>query len=549
MTDSEKLTISEQPSTAVQSKGATSSPDGSVADTKNLEERINKRLDEESRKTEAQLIAQEHRLVPAMRNLTEILFGESRERRSELLPKALMALFWCFLPSGGTATVGAVALLSLGLAWQQTRLLQSQNEKIEMQNMLAEAQRRSSLMFETSAIFEAINTESRETKERKIDCQPKIGYSIDACWNEYNQFRPSKATTGRIAALTQALRPYRYMTVDKRKFPRDDPLAVLDDSCLEEEAPLLIDYLQPRDLYASESEIEIPSFEKRDEDAMRRSLATEADRRGLVAGTASLWTWVERQLQGLLNLDSRGMSKTQLSCTPTSPERGQLLISLHAASVDISYLVSHGADFRFSDIQSANLKSIRLENVNLSYSRLPNVDFSNSVLHKVKFNGAYMGAAEFQGATITEPNFSGTIFNMSTSPTMISNLVHTLVRTDRLNGSSFAGATFVLKREIMRINGVRDATSMAEFHWCNAFAEQLMEDQASIVKPWDGFAVLTEKRIRGNAVTERANIISQLNFEGSQLFRRELGGESVSIHHMKLGPCGKTEKRNNGANR
>jgi len=78
---------------------------------------IERRVAAEGARTEALLVAQEHRLVPALVNVAEVLFGRHRTRRIELLPRALGALFWCLVPSGGTAAVGIVALLSLVVAW------------------------------------------------------------------------------------------------------------------------------------------------------------------------------------------------------------------------------------------------------------------------------------------------------------------------------------------------------------------------------------------------------------------------------------------------
>lgn len=182
---------------------------------------------------EAAMISQEHRLIPAISNVVTVLLSKGTEKRRTQLPKAIGALFWCLVPSGGTASVGIIAILSLMLAWQQTRLLSAQNYKIDVQNVLAEAQRRSGLMFETAAIFQQLEDEKAKATPT-TGCQ---GDSPEMCWNTTATrpiFVPSRATTGRIAALTQALRPYRYLSVEDDTGPyRFRNAGSLEDLCPE----------------------------------------------------------------------------------------------------------------------------------------------------------------------------------------------------------------------------------------------------------------------------------------------------------------------------
>jgi hypothetical protein len=166
---------------------------------------------------EAAFLAQEHRFIAAIRNAAEVIFARRGQERSRLLPPALSALAWCLVPSGGTAAVGLVALLTLLLTFQQSRLLAIQNDKIEVQNLLAEAQRRASLVVEITAIFERIDAEKAQLASQRRDCenpQQRLCFQPPVPDEPQPIFVPSQATLGRIAALTQALRPYRYLTVE-----------------------------------------------------------------------------------------------------------------------------------------------------------------------------------------------------------------------------------------------------------------------------------------------------------------------------------------------
>ena len=64
---------------------------------------LEQRLNEERLARETDMVSQEHRLIPAIRNLLELL----RRPRSEmlrLLPAAAGAVAWCLLPSPGFET-------------------------------------------------------------------------------------------------------------------------------------------------------------------------------------------------------------------------------------------------------------------------------------------------------------------------------------------------------------------------------------------------------------------------------------------------------------
>jgi uncharacterized protein YjbI with pentapeptide repeats len=84
-------------------------------------------------------------------------------------------------------------LLGSVLLFNQNKLLQQQNQKIDQQTYLIEAQRRSTLIFEMGNILDQIQVETSKTD--------KTGNRIDTL---------TKGTVGRVSALSWGLKPYRF---------------------------------------------------------------------------------------------------------------------------------------------------------------------------------------------------------------------------------------------------------------------------------------------------------------------------------------------------
>lgn len=347
------------------------------------------------------MIGQEHRLVPAVKTLLEVVFRRSGADRAELLPSAATAVMWCLVPSAGTASVGAIALLSLFLTWQQARLLALQNDKIEVQNMLAEAQRRASLVFEISAIFERIDAEKElALKSQLMECRSA---SQRACFRQSKVanreiFVPSAATLGRIAALTQALRPYRYLTVEGAAAAMC-PQATSSESLSKAYQDLLGTVVNrgPRGARAGLDPAQAAELAAR-----HYAPAQDAawDLLGTIRHTA------RRVVDAVTDTGSQTPT-TALNCAPASPERGQLLVSLHAAGIDISAIQAAGGDFTFSDFPGAFLDGVELTQVNLTGARLPGASFARSHLLGVTLRGADLSNARFTNAVIEKSDFEG----------------------------------------------------------------------------------------------------------------------------------------------
>lgn len=417
--------------------------DGRLATELRLE--IAKARDEIRSEIGSALASQEHRLLPAVTGLIHaILSLRGKERRKQIVAFSGSVL-WCLIPSAGTASVGLVAVFSLLIALQQARLLSAQNEKIEVQNILAEAQRRSSLIYETTALMALIEEEKRNASSKGKGEQLCRDSSSFGCWlsseTETPAFVPSRATLGRLAALTRALRPYRYLSVEDSSQYRFIGRETLTEVCTES--------FQSEPLRASRNLIERAAYGSAHEDA--ELLKIETLRKYIVAaydraspwddGNSSRAQWrgtLDKAFQifGISTVDIPGI---RVNCAPASPERGQLLISLHAAGVDISRVATAGGDFRYADIPGAQLKDIRLNNVDLSYARLPNSSFERGYLERVKFDHAHLANVSFRDATLISVSFDEAVIQSANDGAASSNLFGPV----SASGNILAGLKFV----------------------------------------------------------------------------------------------------------
>lgn len=351
------------------------------------------RLNVLNRDFEIRILEQEHRFLPALGNLLRVLFKERGDSRRQLAPATIKAFAWCLIPSPAAGAVGIIALLTLFVTMHQSSLLQSQNRKMEIQNILSEAQRRSALMFETAAIFEALDAE--KSSNLKTACEAA---NSDSCWKSFADgstlYVPSSATIGRLAALTQALRPYRYLRVEgveQRLCPQDTRSVALDD--------LYARLLATRLTAGPPQQLSVEDAKALAEKAWVLASQRQATLR-------KFQSFFGRLVGGLVG-DPESSTEPPLSCSPTSPERGQLLVSLHASKVDVSAIVKGGGNFSYADIPGANLSGLRLEDVSLEGANLPGSSFRNASLSNVNFRGADLNAARFAGARISKSDFEG----------------------------------------------------------------------------------------------------------------------------------------------
>ncbi|MBL8298743.1 MAG: pentapeptide repeat-containing protein [Rhodanobacteraceae bacterium] len=350
-------------------------------------------VQEERRTRSLDMASQEHRLVPAAAAWLQALLHKPRD--NDQFIACSKALIWCLVPSPATATISLISILGLLIAQQANRLLMLQTVRMEEQNMLAEEQRRASLMIEAGSVVEQIGREKDQVKNDEGDeaarrqCDEK---RAELCWNQ-DLFVPTQATMWRLAALTQALRPYRYLVVD------GSDAAVACDDTAEAPAPTTVSngifqaLLQTSALGLDRAQLDAVS----NQELLR--LQSSAPQR-----------WFETGWQHISTLMAPDQRSARLSCRALSPERGQLLISLHAARIDLSELAKRGATFQWADLpHNTDLSGIRLIGVDLSGANLSGAKFHKSTLRFVDFQGADLSGASFQTACLSDNNFGGAL--------------------------------------------------------------------------------------------------------------------------------------------
>lgn len=163
-------------------------------DTKDLESsELMRALEDHKRKVALELIERERRLPQVLTNVLQYWKHGPTHRRA-----AVVALAWTLLSRGTATTVvagaGIAGVLGLVIAWQANALLQSQNERLDVQTHLAEAQRRSSLVFELTRILDLVGEQRAKTPNTKT------------------LISPSQEVGARIVGLTRSLRPYYYVS-------------------------------------------------------------------------------------------------------------------------------------------------------------------------------------------------------------------------------------------------------------------------------------------------------------------------------------------------
>ena len=351
-------------------------------------EALETKLTQESKARAVEMATQEHRLIPAL--AAWLRAALTRPFDAERFSASSQALVWCLIPSPATATISLVSVLGLVVALQANRFLMLQTERMEEQNMLAEAQRRASLVIEATSVFEQIEREKEKVESKQGVATVCTSERAAHCWNG-PLFLPTEATMGRIAALTQALRPYRYLVVDPRE------AAQPCDALGEATGPASISNALFAQLLATSA----LNLDQQTASAVIERELQNRDGDSLPGRLEGAWRWLSERI-------APSRTAARLSCKALSPERGQLLSSLHAARIDLSALAQRGATFELADFpDQSNLNGIVLNAVNVSGARLRGAQFTNAVLRSVNFEGADLSGASLQTACLADNKFGG----------------------------------------------------------------------------------------------------------------------------------------------
>ncbi len=141
----------------------------------------------------------------------------------------------------------------------------------------------------------------------------------------------------------------------------------------------------------------------------------------------------------------RFLENDTITSRPSSPERGQLLLSLvasklHRSTYDQLFL---SADFSYATLENVNLDGAYLSNVNLAHARFESVSLSGADLRNANFESAEWSDTHvlFTSAHSRRANFDFVNFHDAT------------IRSSDLSGGSFRYANFTgarLQRVVFR---------------------------------------------------------------------------------------------------
>ena len=292
-------------------------------------------------------------------SLTKMLEGDlSKDNVAEVL----IATLYRFTRIGLFAFL--VALLPIGILTVQTVLLSRQNElfqlqnnKIDKQNVrldqqtnLLEADRRSALVLESGNVMGLIGQELND-KENTEDSL-------------------SQALIARIIALSQTLKPYKYLNTDS---------TLTERKVSPERGYLLIGLV--------ESKVALSSYNKISE----RANFEEADLRNAV---------LKGKFLSGINLKGADLAGADLWHT-----------SLGGANLEGARLFE--ADLVNANLEGANLERANLVESNLVFTQLPRANLQNAVLQKAELKktnleGANLQGADLRGAELLQVNLRGT---------------------------------------------------------------------------------------------------------------------------------------------
>lgn len=298
-----------------------------------------------------------------------------KKRLQQAAPRVANYLIWSQFRSQGLRLmigffVAVGGLATTMLLFNQNRLLEKQNEKIDMQNEkvdmqinLEESNRRSALVFQMANILDKIDEELRDTFN-----------------TNHGTRRLSLQLIGRIASLSQGLRPYKYLDSDTLSAPLSP-----------ERGQLLIAVHQSKlDISTLDSIFKETTFEFAD------------------LGGAQIQDAYLRSA----NLSSANFANADLR------------------RVDLQHAILENANFNKATLEQVKLNSANLEAANLSQvnnsSGIPVLEdqiFDNispnhvariiPSLRIITFDGAILDYVNFRGANLLFCSFSNAMINWS----------------------------------------------------------------------------------------------------------------------------------------
>lgn len=270
---------------------------------------------------------------------------------------------------------------------EQTSLLNKQSEQIDIQINLEESNRRSGLVFMMSNILDQIDAELSKDNNAERTLSPQL--------------------IGRIAALTQSLRPYRYWNGNQ----------LIKTPLSPERGQLLLALIKSKLNPTTYQQIFLEStFANADLTGVNLA---KANLQGINLAKANLYrTNLEEVNLNGANLADANMQEVKLS---SAKAYGANLIgaNLHAAILlGINFTGTHldkarlsqtnliGANFNRCSMVGINLKDAKLDGVILD-----NADLSQANLENISLIGAKLIEVNLSNAIVSKPNWLISIKN------------------------------------------------------------------------------------------------------------------------------------------
>ena len=311
-------------------------------------------------------------------------FPEDTQIKAKLaVPKLIKVGIWAYTRSWAFTILVSIfvsigGLLGAILLYNQNQLLTTQNERINIQNTLIEAERRSSLIFLMSNVLDLVDTEIN-IQRMEVEVSDSTKYSL------------SKPLVSRIVALSRAFRPYRMMNGD-----------ILSEEMVSPERGQLFISLMQNNL----------------DSTTQNTIASEGDFSNAIINQIDLRK---------ANLSEAILSKTDFSgVSPANDIGGRAIFSdanlkhthfiyanLRAAvfrRADLSWADLSWADLTWAYFEEATLKRAILYNATLINADFRNADlteadFSYAILMKASLFGANLYKADFRNANLYKADF------------------------------------------------------------------------------------------------------------------------------------------------
>lgn len=181
-------------------------------ETKERLDNLENRLEDKHRKFELQLKERETNLFRALKAFSEDIYVFQKDPQKGFPFASLQGLAFAILKRRMLLIIGSLIAVSFTgiqvyLLYNQNKLLNIQNTKIDIQNSLMEAERRGSLIMLMSNIVDQMSEEINDQKRDTLNKNPNADLSSVL-------YELSPPLIGRIAALSQGFRPYKTIQND-----------------------------------------------------------------------------------------------------------------------------------------------------------------------------------------------------------------------------------------------------------------------------------------------------------------------------------------------